>query len=72
MPAEALDVGAPMRSWRKSCASLRPSPSKTRRSFASLHESLELRADYSRYSGQHIAASLTLPLHHCPGKQVGP
>lgn len=31
---------------------------------------LELLADYSRYSGQHIAASLTLPLARTPGRQL--
>jgi hypothetical protein len=31
-------------------------------------ETLELSADYSRYSGQHISTSLTLPLGRRPGQ----
>ena len=42
--ADAVDGCEPALSWRKSWASLRPSPSKTSKSFASLHVSLALRA----------------------------
>ncbi len=31
---------------------------------------LDLMADYSRYSGQHISSSLTLPLAVAPGRQL--